>query len=138
MTKVTAQLPDAKRVADDLQALMRGLSGEIADARRAAIPAVAAGAAALAPVGPGPRLHAKNPNDQLPHLRDTITAGRGGVIARHPAGKVFEFGGVIAPHGAPIRIRKVAMAARAGAQLLPAIEADLKRRLTALLLRTLH
>jgi hypothetical protein len=117
---------DASRAARDLEALAGDLVGITAATAVAVSPRIVTATRALTPYGPGPR-----PGDPLPHIRDTITAGRGGrgVVSTHPAAIVFERGGVIAPRGTPIRIPRVAMAERAGEAQRPAIEADLQRRL---------
>ncbi len=104
-----------RELARDLESVKAGLSRELTAMKREAAELVATGARGNMRYGPGPRLAAKNPNDdRLPHIRDTISGQARGVVSSHPAAKVWEFGGTIAPSGAPIQIPRLEMAQRAG------------------------
>ena len=88
------------------------------------------------PVGPGPRAGAKNPNDRLPHMRETI-AGKGyqtyaAVTSDHPGAPVVNWGGTIAPRGAEIRFPAKQYAQEAAAEVLPQLEAQLDDEANAL------
>lgn len=110
---VRVQTPDVAELRRDLESVRLGLGRAIAKAKRQASQVLAAETATNTPVGPGPRRGAKNPNDRLPHIRDTIRASASGVVSRHPAALVHEYGGTISPHGGSIRIRASEMGLRA-------------------------
>lgn len=119
-----------------------GLERELAIQLQQAVEPIVAGTRARTPRGPGPRIAAKNPNDRLPHLADTIYASAHGryaeIIAAHPAGGLFEYGGSIRPRGPRskrIDVGQHAMAHKAADADLPRLERDLERRLDALAAR---
>ena len=136
---IRARFPNASQVRRDLKMIERGIGREVTAAFRTAGMVVAARTAALTPRGPGPRAGAKNPNDRLPHVADTIRAGTKGkaitVRSTHPAAPVLEFGGTIRPRGAPIHFRARAMAKTAGERTTADLERELERQLDALLRR---
>lgn len=136
---IRASFPNAKQVRRDLKHIEEGIGREVTAAFRAAGGVVAARTSALTPRGPGPRRGAKNPNDRLPHIADTIRAGTKGkaitVRSTHPAAPVLEFGGTIQPRGVPITFRAREMAKRAGDQTTSEMEAALEQHLDALLRR---
>jgi len=127
---------DVQGVVRDLESVAVGSERQIAGVRREAAELVARGARPLTPVGPGPILGAKHPDDRLPHIRDTIAARASGVISTHPAAVVHEQGGTITPRGSrvqTIRIARSAMAQRAGDRVAGRVEALLERRFAELL-----
>lgn len=136
---IRASFPNAPKVRRDLKMIEAGVGREVTAAFRAAGGVVAARTAALTPRGPGPRPRAKNPNDRLPHVADTIRAGTKGkaitVRSTHPAAPVLEFGGTIAPRGVPINFRAREMAQTAGQRTVADLEQELERQLDALLRR---
>ena len=86
--------------------------------------------------GPGPRPNAKNKNDRLPHIADTI-AGKGyatyaAVTSDHPAAPVQEYGGTIAPRGVDIHFPAHEYAHRAAEQVMDRLEAQLDDEANAL------
>jgi hypothetical protein len=118
-----------------------GIDRELAAELQASAEPIIAGARVGMRRGPGPRANAKNPNDRLPHIADTIYATASGrfaqIVSSHPAAIVFEYGGSIRPHSPlqRIDIPELEMAHKAADQALPAIERDLERRLDALAAR---
>jgi len=117
-----------KKAAQELDAIRAGLAQALDEARREAAAIVAEGARANMRYGPGPNPNAKHPSDWLPHIRDTIFAGGRGVHTTHPAGRLWEIGGVIAPRGYAIRIPRLAMAERAAEGNDARVERILERR----------
>lgn len=118
--------------------LERVLVGELVAVAEHAVPR----ARALAGRGPGPRADARNPNDRLPHIGDTIYATPAGraaaIVAAHPAGGLLEYGGTIQPRGHAsqrISFRARAMAHRAVDEQVEAAERDLEARLDRLAAR---
>lgn len=69
---------------------------------------IRAQAAAGMPVGPGPSGTTRE--NRRPHIRDTLRAtvrgNRGVIKSTHPGAGVVNYGGTIAPHGAPIRFSR--------------------------------
>jgi hypothetical protein len=127
---------DVRELRLDLESVAVGAERQIAGVRREAAELVARVVRPLTPVGPGPILGAKHPDDRLPHIRDTIAARASGVISTHPAAVVHEFGGTITPRGArvqTIRIARAAMAQRAADRSGARVEALLERRFEELL-----
>lgn len=130
---LTVSAPDARELGRDLDSAAGRSAHEVRKVRRAAADLVARRARLLTPVGPGPRVGAKNPNDRLPHIRDTITGRPAGVVSSHPGAVVHEFGGTIAPNGGAIAIKRSAMAERAGKQKRRNVELLMRDRFDELL-----
>lgn len=129
---IRASFLGADELARDLEAVSFGLERVVGGAIAAAAAPIAGQARRNTPIGPGPR----GPRDRLPHIASTIYAQPAGsgasIVSTHPAAPVFEHGGTIAPRGAPIRIRQVAMAHRAGEQQLAQLSRDATDRLDRL------
>jgi hypothetical protein len=127
-----------RELAKDLDAVRVGLSKELVAIRREAAGIVADQTARNMRRGPGPKITATTPEEsdnRLPHIADTIYGIAAGVKTRHPAGLVWEHGGVIAPNGSPIRIPKLAMAERAGETKRGDIERVMARHINDLIER---
>ena len=87
-----------------------------------------------------PRARQNVPRTKYPERRgglaDSLTAVRAGVASTVPQGPVHEFGGTIAPRGHPIRIRRSAMAERAGEASKAEVERLLREEVEGLFART--
>lgn len=98
---IRAEVEGVQALLAALQTMDDGLDRELAAELQAAAEPIAAGARAGMRRGPGPRANAKNPNDRLPHIADTIYATASGrfaqIVSPHPAAVVFEYGGDIHP-----------------------------------------
>lgn len=113
---------ETREVVRDLEAIRLGLGREVGVRLALAATTIAAKARPLTPYGPGPR----GGKDSLPHIRDTIVARGSRVTSTHPGAIVHERGGVIAPRGTAFRIKKSAMAARAGEAHAGQLERDMQ------------
>ena len=118
---------DTAAIQARLGAVRRELPSELGEAKRKA-------AKAIVPVAKRhvPRTHYP---ERRGYLAASIAADPRGVASSVPQGPVHEFGGTIAPRGVPIRIRRSAMATKAGAEMQPQVERILDREVTALLER---
>ena len=118
---------DTAAIQARLGAARRELPSALGEARRKA-------ATVIVPVAKRnvPRTHYP---ERRGYLAASITADRRGVVSNRPQGPVHEFGGTIAPRGHPIRIKRSAMATKAGAETQPQVERILDREVTALLER---
>lgn len=125
--ELRVSVPDARELRADLESLAIGAGRAVGGVQRRAGELVAPTVRALTPLGPGPRPNAVNANDRLPHIRNTIVATPRGVIARHPAALVHEYGGTISPNGGLISIRASHMGRRAGERKAGAVESLLRR-----------
>lgn len=133
----------------DLEALQPGLEVALTHALAHGAELIADVARTFTPVGPGPE-GGQNPNDQLPHVFETIRGEAAGMTGRvlsdHPAAGLLEFGGTIAPAvsggtkiarlthpGAIIRFGEHAMVRRGAAEQLDRVEADIRLTIDRLL-----
>ena len=118
---------DTAAIQARLGAARRELPSELGEAKRKA-------AKAIVPVAKRNVPRTRYP-ERRGYLAASITADRRGVVSSRPQGPVHEFGGTIAPRGHPIRIKRSAMATKAGAEMQPQVERILDREVTALLER---
>lgn len=133
----------------DLEALGDGLELAVTAVLARGAQTIADASRPFVPVGPGPIPGAKNPNDLLPHVFETLRGEARGmtgvVVGYHPAAGLIEFGGTIAPSveggtraaaftspGAIIRFKESAMTRKGADVALPAVEAELDRAIDAL------
>ena len=121
-----------KETMRDLDAIRDGLARELKGVKAEAAQLIAGSARGNMRVGPGPRAGAKNANDRLPHIRDTIYASPSGIRSRHPAAMVWEYGGEIRPHGGAIQIPRLEMAQRGARDRSAEIERLMRRRVDEL------
>jgi hypothetical protein len=121
----------------ELDQVILGLRREVTQALLAAGQPILTAARAITPLGPG--VDGEGGDHKLEHIRDTLKLeARGRVlrlVSNHPGSAVLNYGGTITPHGVQIHFPQRLMGQRAGEQQLPALEADLERRLDALFTR---
>ncbi len=129
-----AGISGAAELRADLEAVAVGTGRELTRALKEGAGVVVDGAQPLTPYD---ALHDATRRDGLPHIRDSLYAialGSGSAVAsRHPGAVVHEYGGMIAPAGAPIEIKRSEMAHTAGAAALDTIVALLERRISTLI-----
>ncbi len=118
---------DTAAIQARLGAVRRELPSELGEARRKAAKVIVPAAKRNVP-----RTHYP---ERRGYVAASLSADRRGVVSSVPQGPVHEFGGTIAPRGVPIRIRRSAMATKAGAEMQPQVERILDREVTALLER---
>ena len=118
---------DTAAIQARLGSLRRELPSELGEAKREA-------AKVIVPVAQRnvPRTHYPQ---RRGYLAASLAADRRGVVSSRPQALPHEHGGTIAPRGHPIRIKRSAMATKAGAETLPQVERILDREVTALLER---
>jgi len=138
--RLTADWENIAELRQDLEAVADGLGRVLAEGIAADAQPLLTETRALTPLGEGPRATADvDSDDSLPHIRDTLEVQvRGGTLAltsTHPGAIVHEWGGTIRPHGAPIQIRRSAMARRALVSQLPLIEESVAARIDQLIAR---
>lgn len=141
-SKVRANFHGADEFARDLESFRLGLGRKVRDAIRRAAEPVATLTGRLTPRGSGPTTPTRpsapgRRNDNaLSHIADTMAATatpRGAaILTRHPGGPVTEYGGTIAPNGAPITIKRAEMAHKAGEEKRGDMERDVARALDEL------
>lgn len=136
--RLAADFPNLTEVRESLDAIADGLSRALAEGLAQDAAPLLATTKALTPYGPGVRAGADaESDDALGHVRDmlaiTVQGGTISIVAAHPAARVLEWGGTIAPRGTPITFTAQAMARRAAVQQLPQIERTVEDRIARLL-----
>lgn len=128
---------DLRDVRADLESVRLGLGREVTLALLAAGQPVLQAARAQTPLGPG--RDGEKGDHRLEHIRDSLKLEVRGRILKitssHPGAAVLNYGGTITPHGVRITFPQRLMGLKAGEQELPALEADLGRRIEQLLER---
>jgi hypothetical protein len=136
--KIHAGFPNLNEAVADLEAIRLGLGVALRDGIEEDAQPLLNEAKALTPRGPGPRAGADpESDDALPHIADSLEVRvRGGTLslyATHPGAIVHEWGGTIAPNGAPIQIGRAQMAHRALELALPGVEQAVSDRVDRLI-----
>lgn len=137
-----ANFHGADEFARDLESFRLGLGRKVRDAITKAAGPIATLTGRLTPRGPGPTsptrpsAPGRRNDNPLPHIADTMAAtatpSGAAILSRHPGAPVTEYGGTIAPNGAPITIKPAEMAHKAGEATLGDLERDVARALDEL------